>query len=493
MRPRSLLVLTVLVLGLGAFVWFYERKLPSTEEAKAQEKKVLAGIESDQVREVTIARDGSTVRLLREGVAGAGEETKADEAPPALAGSVAEWRLESSGAGARLAARADRSAVEGLLSSLLALEKERTFAKADRTQYGLAPPAAQVTLTTAKGKSVLEVGRELPGTEQRAVSLAGSPAVQVVANSFWSDLVRPAGEWRSKELFPGTREDVERVSLQHDGTKVLLARRGDEPWLEAPLVDRADQERFDQLVDALTGLQAVEFLDQPPAPPAGLGLEPPQEVVEVVRKGQSRPFRLELGNGTPQTATTPAAGSGPGEAEQTPRYARADGQLVTIKAPPLDEAATRPPQEWRARGWTSFAVWEVDKVEVKDAQGALTLTRADSDWKRGNVKIFYGAVSDFLSALSDAKASRVLDAADAKGMTGGAPMLTVTLTGSGGKGQTLTLWPSQPAGAGAPARTSGRDAVLLLPAAVPGDLAQKLSAIRKAEPLKEAPTPTPAP
>ena len=32
MRPRTLLILLVLVLGLGAFIWFYERELPSSEE-----------------------------------------------------------------------------------------------------------------------------------------------------------------------------------------------------------------------------------------------------------------------------------------------------------------------------------------------------------------------------------------------------------------------------------------------------------------------------
>jgi hypothetical protein len=32
-KPRTLLVLTVVVAALAAFVWFYERKLPTSEEA----------------------------------------------------------------------------------------------------------------------------------------------------------------------------------------------------------------------------------------------------------------------------------------------------------------------------------------------------------------------------------------------------------------------------------------------------------------------------
>ena len=519
MKPRTLLVLTVVVAALAAFVWFYERKLPTSEEAKAEEKKVLAGVKADAVREVSIVRGGTTVRIVREGKPPAEEEKKAsDDEENAMPSSTSDWRLASP-----LQARADRSAVEGLLSNVLGLEMARTLEKVDRKEYGLAPPAALVTVVTADGKRTLEVGRELPGTDQRAVAVAGEAAVHAVTSSFWSDLTKPPGDWRSRELFAGTRDDVERVSLQTGGNRIVLARRGDEPWLEAPIADRADRERFDELVDALTTLNATEFVDQPPASATELGLEPPQTVVEVVRKGQAKPliprppggpggrsttsgladgsplwFRLELGapKAEPATAPTPSDSSGGGETAKTStRYARADGQLVTINASALFESVARPPQEWRSRGWTTFAVYDVDKIEVKDGHGALTLTRDEGDWKRGKDKIFYGTVSDFLAAVTDAKAEKLLDASTAAGLAAGPPALTITLTGSGGKSQTLTLWPGRvegPAGPGAPARSSGRDVVLLMPAALPADLAEKLTAIRKAEPLKEA-TPTPAP
>lgn len=497
MKPRTLLVLTAIVAALAAFVWFYERKLPTSDEAKAEENKVLAGTKADAVREVSIVRGGTTVRIVREGKPPAEEEKKegADD-ENAMPTSTSDWRLTSP-----LQARADRSAVEGLLSSVLGLEKARTLEKVDRKEYGLEPPAALVTVVTADGKRTLEVGRELPGTDQRAVAVAGEPAVHAVSGSFWSDLTKAPGDWRSRELFAGTRDDVERVSLQSGGNRIVLARRGDEPWLEAPIADRADRERFDELVDALTSLNATEFVDHPPAPAAQLGLEPPQTVVDVVRKGQAKPFRLELGAAKAEPAVAaPTPEPTPSDASANPpksstRYARADGQLVTINASALDESVTRPPQDWRSRGWTTFAVYDVDKVEVKDGHGALTLTRDEGDWKRGKAKIFYGTVSDFLAAVSDAKAENLLEPAAAAGLASGPPALTITLTGSGGKSQTLTLWPGRvegPAGPGAPARSSGRDAVLMMPAGLPADLAEKLAAIRKAEPLKEA-TPTPAP
>ena len=489
MRPRSLLVLTAVVLALAAFVWFFERKQPTTDEAKAEEKKVLAGVEADEVSEVSLAHEGTTVRLVREGGvkkkaggddAGKDEGAEADATFP----EPSEWRLA-----APMTARADRAAVEGLLSSVLGLEKARTLETADRKEYGLAPPAAQVTLTTAEGKRTLEVGRELAGTDQRAVAIAGEPAVHAVASSFWSDLVKPAGDWRSRELFAGTREDVERVTLQHGPSRVLLARRGGEPWIEAPLADRADAERFDQLLDAVASLSAIEFLDTPPPPPVDLGLDPPQDVIEVVRKaadGKPAPKALRIGLGNALPHAEDAA-----EGEAGARYAEVDGQLVTVSAPALAEAASRAAEQWRSRNLTAFAVYEVDELVARDGRGPLKLTRDDADWKRGNAKIFYGTVSDLLGALADARAERVVDGAEAQRLAAGKPALTLELVGAGGKKQTLTLWP---AGAGgAAARASGRDAVLLMPASLPADLLQKIEAIRKAEPLKETPTPTASP
>src|SRR6185369_160245 len=105
---RTLLVLTVIVAALAAFVWFYERKLPTSEEAKAEEKKVLAGVKADAVREVSIVRGGTTVRIVREGKPPAEEEKKAsDDEENAMPSSTSDWRLTSP-----LQARADRSAVE---------------------------------------------------------------------------------------------------------------------------------------------------------------------------------------------------------------------------------------------------------------------------------------------------------------------------------------------------------------------------------------------
>ncbi len=64
MRPRTLLILLALVLGLGVFIWFYERELPSSEERAEQAKKVLA-FEKDEVRKVILESPAGRVVFER--------------------------------------------------------------------------------------------------------------------------------------------------------------------------------------------------------------------------------------------------------------------------------------------------------------------------------------------------------------------------------------------------------------------------------------------
>jgi hypothetical protein len=64
LKPRTLLVLLVVVLGVSAFIQFYERKLPSSEERAKLGNRVL-GVEKDDIQAIEIVRNGQTVRLER--------------------------------------------------------------------------------------------------------------------------------------------------------------------------------------------------------------------------------------------------------------------------------------------------------------------------------------------------------------------------------------------------------------------------------------------
>ena len=65
MRPRTLAALFLVVAGLLAFIWFYERELPSSDERVELAKRVLS-VEADDVRGLTLGRTSMAVaRFVR--------------------------------------------------------------------------------------------------------------------------------------------------------------------------------------------------------------------------------------------------------------------------------------------------------------------------------------------------------------------------------------------------------------------------------------------
>lgn len=468
MKPRTLLVLLVLVLGLGSFIWFYERELPSSEERAELEKKAFP-LEKDEVTAVTLQSDAGTVRLEKVSLpAPKKKEVANEENDDELTEPTVEWRIVEP-----LKARADTMLVDGLLDAIASLDTVATVEDVNPKEIGLDRPRATVRVKTADGEKVLKIGAEIPTSGTTIAEIAGKGAV-VVSDSVLTEIRRQPGDWRDRQIYRGDRDHVQRITLVSGGQKVVLVKQGDSFRVDSPFKDRADRDKMDDLFAELSGLTAERFLDggEPIQPQA------PQAIVEVV-SDEAPPFRIELG-----APVAPAESPMPEEAPAAGTYqARSDGQLFEVRTR-LEEAAVRPAAEWRATSLSSLETYDVESVTVQDGQGAVSLTRAEPDWKRGKETISYLPVSDFLFSLVGAKADRLLTPGEAVAVgivPGGKPVMTITL-GTKERGQeTLKLYP--PVAAGVPATASDRELILLLPPGTLGEIQGKLAEVRKAKPV----------
>jgi hypothetical protein len=501
-RPRTLLVLAIVVVALGAFIRFYERDLPSSDERAKQAKKVL-DFKKDQVTRVRLVVNGVSGVNGVAGASGAAGGTAvvlekvqplkaakpaAAKLPEALANpgpqALGEWRIAQP-----ISAPADAAAVDRLLDSLANLEKSRTLDQVVPADVGLDKPRAVVALTLSgkPGETVVDVGAAVPTGGQTIVAIAGRPQAYVVGDSLMSDVNKKPGDWRDRQMFHGDRDAVERLAWTvGSGPRVVLARRGDRFWLESPIVDRADRDQVEKLLSDLVGLSAESFVDAPPRP-SPPPPPPPHSVLEAVVAGQPAPFRVELGASHPAhpADTAPAQPGAPPEAAGTLTSARVGATAFETRSS-LAETLARPPAEWRSPLLSGLEVHQVDAVVVRDAQGALQLTRSGTDWKRGAATISYLPVSDLLFAVTEAKADRLLTPAEAaaQGAGAGQPAATFELKGGQAGSETITLYPPL-AGAthGVPARVSGRDTVLLLPEPKLKEIRDRVDAVRAAKPL----------
>lgn len=215
MKGRTLLVLTLLVAGLGAFIWFVERDLPSSEEREERATLLLA-LEQDEVDALVLEGSGmERVRLEREPAAeegaeadGGAEEEPADDAPDEATPDEADlfptesgWRIV-----APVEDRADSAAVSRLLSSVMSLRKQRTLTldgvEVSRAGLGLDAPRATLVLEHGGKRTVLQVGAQLPASDSTVVAFEGDDEAHVVPGYFVADLLRGAEEWRHREPDP---------------------------------------------------------------------------------------------------------------------------------------------------------------------------------------------------------------------------------------------------------------------------------------------------
>ena len=303
----------------------------------------------------------------------------------------------------------------------------------------------------------------------------------MVSDTIWSQINREPGSWRDRQLFRASRDTIARIALTGPGgQKVVLAQQGGRFRIESPYADRADKTRVDDLYADLSGLAAEQFVDKPELAPDAMGLQPPQGVVEVTFR-QGQPLRIELGTAVSSTPEPPADPTAPPPAASI--YARVGSQLIETRTR-LPQTMAHPPEEWRARSLSAFEVYDVEAVTVKDGKGQMRLTRAGTDWKRGEETISYMPVSDFLFALTGAEAGRLLGVQEAGAL--GQPVLTVELDAKDAGKETLTLYPAREDGV--PARVSGRDVVLLLSQEKLQEILARAGDVRganKLEPQKE--------
>jgi hypothetical protein len=187
------------------------------------------------------------------------------------------WYLE-----APLAARADDTEVENLLRKIGEAKIADHLDSVDpaKVKAAFGPVRYRVSLGLEKGeRQLLEIGASSPfdrgGAEVLAVNVPRGDTFTLPA-SFLDTLNTPAERIRSRNLAEFYPFEVKGVTVLAGDAKTVLFKGQDDRWMwRTGGGDRAlATQKVEDWLDALHGLKAASFIDQP-ASPAGYGLEPP--------------------------------------------------------------------------------------------------------------------------------------------------------------------------------------------------------------------------
>lgn len=445
MRGKSVLILAIVVILLAAFAWFVDRPRPGSQERRRTADLLLA-LDADRVTKVSIDGDDDLVVLERQADGTVEEGEAADSGEEKV---DSEWWLRQP-----IEARADAAKVNGLLTALTGLDRQRRLEDAEPAQYGLEEPRWDLTLEADDEMTEVAVGSELPGLDSVAVRVDGG-AIELVPSP-WLERLHPEGTgWRSPKLFWHPRDDIQAVRVEGGDTQVSsdpvsLERTGDRFRIVEPIDDLADRSLVDALLAAIVGLTAEEYVE-------ALESEDTPASAFTVTLTDGAGWSLRLG------------GDG---------HAIAGGEGVRVEEPVLQEAAARSAEDWRSRAWSPVDGYEVDAAVFVDAGGETRIEKVEGDWQRDGEPIGFSAATGPLYAMSAAEAEEFLPPGAVADLQ---PVLEASLT-SDGATRELRLF-DRPEAEGCAATVDDRSVVLALPAEACDEVKDELAALREAEPI----------
>jgi len=380
MNPRSTVILLVVALGLGAFVYYHEI-LGGEErrESEAREKALFGDLEAESVEWVTLhTSDGRDVKLQREGEG---------------------WEVTEP-----LRFPADRFAADGVASALIAIASDTAFDEPQPAEvYGLADPSKEITFSAGGTEYGLRTGNDTPLGGGVYAAVVGEEPVYTVPMTSVNALRKSFDELRDKRILDFDAAAATRITATWPGGRVVLARSDGSWQLEAPVAGLADADTVNDLLSDLAFLRAVAFADEPPDA-AATGLAAPAFAAEI-----------ELGDA-----------GGEGEAGDTRRVSVAvgsvedDGHLHVRAAQPSlyripAERLGDLPRElfaYRFKELARFGALQAQRVEVAFSAGGatsvVTATRGEAGWSSEPDAMEPATIQAMVDALSRLSASDVL-------------------------------------------------------------------------------------
>lgn len=241
MKFRGTLILGVLALAMGAYIYFIEiKKTAKDEEIKAASEKIV-DLDSAKVKAIKLNNTFGEITL---------EKNPQNQ-----------WTITSP-----VKDSADEPTVTGMLSSLTSEKFDQVVSEnnADFKTYGLDQPKMSVTLTGANGETKkinLGIDATLPG--KLYLQRDGENRVLFANQAFKLQVDKPLKDLRDKRIFRKNKNDVSFISIDYrnkSGHSHVDLAKNDSGWnLEKPFKEKADTETVQGFMTNVENLRATDF------------------------------------------------------------------------------------------------------------------------------------------------------------------------------------------------------------------------------------------
>jgi hypothetical protein len=362
MNSKSTFWLTIVTLGLGAYIFLFERHTLNTEERAQQAAKLFPNFDAANVASVEILRSNN-VKFIR--------VERANDL----------WRL------VQPSYPAQSTAIDNWLGLFGSLDR-RAYLSAQELQaqpgglaaFGLDSPQATVMIQQGTRKIHILLGAKTPVGEKLYLQQVGSDGVYVTDSALLDRLPKSATDWRDPTFLDFSTLKFDRFHVRAGQRDFQVERSPGGPWrLSKPRLARADNALVQQLFQQLQTARVARFVsDTPESDLEQFGLQTP-EVTLAFSQGTNSMLTIEFGK---SPANQPA--------EVLARRSNYPTTIVTV--PKLLLNLLRAPYtDFLDKHLVEFPVAAVERIEVR-ANEAFTLQKQiDGAWR---IVEPYGAPAD---------------------------------------------------------------------------------------------------
>jgi hypothetical protein len=392
MKMNSLLVAAIVLAALsGVLYWSNHRKpVENAVKVSADTPPKILTLAQDDITKVDIKKKSGDEVVLAKNDAG-------------------KWQITEP-----KTFRADQNEVSSMLSTLSSLSSDRLIEEkaGNLSDYGLAQPAAELTVTEKDNKSQkLLIGDDTPAKNGVYVALGGDPRVFTLANYAKTSLDKSAKDLRDKRLLIFEQDKLSRVDLTVKKQDIEFGRNKDQWQIVKPKPFRADDSKVEDLVRKL-GDAKMDL-----------------NVSDDDQKKTAAAFTSGIVVATAKVTDASGTEELQVRKNKDDYYAKSSAVEGVFKVGnDLGTALDKTVDDFRNKKLFDLGFTDPDKIELHDGAKAYFLTKGGSDWFSGD-----GKKADAISA--EAFVEKVRDLAASKFVDSGfgTASFELTATSNGGK------------------------------------------------------------
>ena len=359
MKSKTTLILLVITAAVFAYMFFYERKAPTTEEAKRRAQNVV-NFSREKIDGIVIQNGDDKIDLRRR-----------DK----------KWRLETP-----IKEQADSSLIENLLLDLESWQKDATIPakelEADKSklnEYGLSKPKLRLKLRGENAPREILFGKDAALEGKMYVRLENSKETFLAAQSIKKEIEKKATEFRDRKLTDLITAQVSRVVLKTATGEMELQKKGDHWEIVKPLRARGDDQKIADLIAQMTTARIQQFVADDRGDLHPYGLAEPRGSITLFAQDDKSAGRTDSSRGE-QGQVLQIGGAAEKEKDQV--YVRFSPRAFVYTLPKkIEEILNTKPNDVRDRHLVRIDTNILDRITIDaPGKGKTVLARKEENW-----------------------------------------------------------------------------------------------------------------